>query len=159
MFCGKLHQNLSSCRPADCYLFQDDEYSFTLASSHRQTVSISPGKNSSRLSSGGSVQSSLGSGQLSDRSSPCCSSRVVLSHWSTSVQILCSHWWTPYYAGTKVYAITTHLMRLSVCCYGMISGQCIRELASARSKYWTIGSSTLCSCRNMRFPDVLCIMY
>ena len=115
MFCGKLHQNLSSCRPADCYLFQDDEYSFTLASSHRQTVSISPGKNSSRLSSGGSVQSSLGSGQLSDRSSPCCSSRVVLSHWSTSVQILCSHWWTPYYAGTKVYATTTHLHGMA--CY------------------------------------------
>ena len=31
------------------------------------------------------------------------------SHWSRSVQILGSYWWTPYCAGTKVYAITTHL--------------------------------------------------
>ena len=29
------------------------------------------------------------------------------SHWSRPVQILSSHWWTPFYAGAKVYAITT----------------------------------------------------
>ena len=33
--------------------------------------------------------------------------RVELSHWSRSVQILCSHWWTPFYAGSKICAITT----------------------------------------------------
>ena len=33
--------------------------------------------------------------------------RVEHSHWSRSVEILCSDWWN--YAGAKVYAITTHL--------------------------------------------------
>ena len=33
--------------------------------------------------------------------------RVGHSHWSTSVQILSSDWWTSYYAGDKVYVMTT----------------------------------------------------
>ena len=59
---------------------------------------------------------------------------ILCSHWSRSVEILSSHWSRfslvePYYAGAKVYAITTHLKAsripptrgtwcLSVCCYG-----------------------------------------
>ena len=34
----------------------------------------------------------------------------MLSHWSRSLQILRSDWWTPYYAGAKLYAIITTLM-------------------------------------------------
>ena len=48
--------------------------------------------------------------------------RVVHSHWSRSVQILCSHWWNFYYAAAKVFAITTHLKADKMSCYGMISG-------------------------------------
>ena len=33
----------------------------------------------------------------------------AFSHWSKSLEILGSHWWTPYFAGAKVYAITTKL--------------------------------------------------
>ena len=50
--------------------------------------------------------------------------RVEVSHWSRSTQILCSHWWTPFYAGSKICAITTDWMASKdiLCCYGMISG-------------------------------------
>ena len=43
---------------------------------------------------------------------------VLFSHWSRSLQILSSDWWTAYYADAKVCAITTHLK--PSCCIVMV---------------------------------------
>ena len=48
--------------------------------------------------------------------------RLEPSHWSRSTQILGSDWWTPHYAGSKVFAITTNLKanKIHLCVFGCL---------------------------------------